>query len=82
MKNNTVDTANIVEITLVILIGIFVSTIFFVEINSISARLNKVEDQAQAVQAELVNLRIKINSQATAPATQTPAEKAEAPAAE
>ena len=77
MKNNntTSNSVNAAEIILVILIGIFISVVFFMEINNISSRISKVEDQTQLMQSELVNLRIKINSQTSNSVNQNPLEK-------
>jgi hypothetical protein len=72
MKNNNTgnNSVNAAEIILVILIGVFISVVFFVELNNISSRISRVEDQSQSMQSELVNLRIKMNSQANNTANQ------------
>jgi cytochrome bd-type quinol oxidase subunit 1 len=77
MKNSNTasNSVNAAEIILVILIGIFISVVFFMEINSISSRISKVEDQTQLMQSELVNLRIKMNSQTSNPVNQNSPEK-------
>ncbi|MFA5368508.1 MAG: hypothetical protein WC303_00685 [Candidatus Paceibacterota bacterium] len=66
MKNNNMNSGNnvnIAEIILVVLIGIFISAVFFVEMSNVSSRINKMEEQYQAMESEIVNLRIKINSE-------------------
>ncbi len=66
MKNNNMNSGNnvnIAEIILVVLIGIFISAVFFVEMSNVSSRINKMEEQYQAMESEIINLRIKINSE-------------------
>lgn len=77
MKNSNTasNSVNAAEIILVILIGIFISVVFFVELNNISSRISRVEDQSQLMQSELVNLRIKMNSQTSNSADRNSLEK-------
>lgn len=60
---NSGNNVNIAEIILVVLIGIFISAVFFVEMSNVSSRINKMEEQYQAMESEIINLRIKINSE-------------------
>ncbi len=63
MNNNKNEKSiNPIEVILIILVGLAISYVFYIEFDSLSKRLMKTDEQMLNIQTEVVNLRLKINA--------------------
>lgn len=63
MNNNKNEKSiNPIEVILIILVGLAISYVFYIEFDSLSKKLMKTDEQILNIQTEVVNLRLKINA--------------------
>jgi cell division protein FtsL len=61
MANGKSPNTSIFEIIIVIVVGIAISYIFYLEVNGLTNKLVNMEDQISAIQTDIVKLRLQVN---------------------
>lgn len=60
-KNSNINTF---EMIIIVIVGIAISYVFYLELNALSNRLSKIENQINGIQTDIVNLRLQIKRNA------------------
>lgn len=74
-KNSNINTF---EMIIIVIVGIAISYVFYLELNALSNRLSKIENQINGIQTDIVNLRLQIKRNAV-PNPVTPSNNEENP---